>query len=54
MTVYIGNAVGDEHGNARGGEAGDQTGKEVKIQPWYLNKKGWRVVELSQADPERA
>ena len=43
MTVYIGNAVGDEHGNARGGEAGDQTGKEVKIQPWYLNKKGWRV-----------
>lgn len=43
MTVYIGNAVGDEHGKARGGEAGDQTGKELRIQPWYLNKKGWRV-----------
>ena len=42
-TVYIGNAVGDEHGKARGGEAGDQTGKEVKVQPWYKNKKGWRV-----------
>lgn len=43
MTVYIGNAVGDEHNKARGGEAGDQTGKELRIQPWYLNKKGWRV-----------
>lgn len=43
MTVYIGNAVGDEHGKANGGEPGDQTGKELRIQPWYLNKKGWRV-----------
>ena len=43
MTVYIGNAVGDEHGKASGGEPGDQTGKELRIQPWYKNKKGWRV-----------
>lgn len=43
-TVYIGHAVGDEHGQARGGEAGDQTGKELRISPWYLNKKGWRVL----------
>lgn len=43
MTVYIGNAVGDEHGKASGGKPGDQTGREVKIQAWYLNKKGWRV-----------
>ena len=43
MTVYIGNAVGDEHGKASGGEPGDQTGEELRIQPWYLNKKGWRV-----------
>ena len=42
-TVYIGNAVGDEHGKASGGEPGDQTGKELRIQPWYQNKKGWRV-----------
>lgn len=27
MTVYIGNAVGDEHGRASGGDAGNQTGK---------------------------
>lgn len=43
MTVYIGNAVGDEHGKASGGEPGDQTEKELRIQPWYKNKKGWRV-----------
>ena len=43
MTVYIGNAVGDEHGKAAGGEPGNQTGKELYIQPWYKNKKGWRV-----------
>lgn len=43
MTVYIGNAVGDEHGKASGGKAGDQTGKELRVQPWYKNKKGWRV-----------
>lgn len=43
MTVYIGNAVCDENGKASGGEPGDQTGKELRIQPWYKNKKGWRV-----------
>ena len=43
MTVYIGNAVGDEHGKARGGEPGNQTRKELRIQPWYKNKKGWLV-----------
>ena len=42
-TVYVGNAVCDENGKARGGEPGDQTGRELRIQPWYLNKKGWRV-----------
>lgn len=61
MTVYIGNAVGDEHGKARGGEPGNQTGKELRIQPWYKNSKGWRVfrpfsVEVAQklADNMRA
>lgn len=50
MTVYIGNAVGDEHNKARGGESGDQTGREVKIQPWYLNDKGWRVFRAKDAE----
>lgn len=49
-TVYIGNAVGDENNKARGGEPGDQTGNELKIQPWYLNKKGWRVFRAKSAD----
>lgn len=43
-TVYIGHAVGDEHGNASGGEAGNQNGKELRTQPWYLNKKGWILL----------
>ncbi len=43
MTVYVGNSVCDENGHARGGKPGDQTGRELRIQPWYLNKKGWRV-----------
>lgn len=29
--VYIGNAVGDEHGKASGGEAGNQSGKELQL-----------------------
>lgn len=52
--VYIGNAVGDEHGRASGGEPGDQTGKELKIQPWYKNKKGWRVFRAKSADVRTA
>ena len=31
MAVKIAHAVGDENGKARGGEAGDQTGKEVLV-----------------------
>ena len=42
-TVYIGNAVGNEKGTATGGEPGNQNGKELRIQAWYKNKKGWRV-----------
>lgn len=44
MTVYIGNAVCDEHGKARGGQPGNQTGLELQKQEWYLNKKYWRVL----------
>ena len=49
-TVYIGNAVGDEHGQASGGEAGNQNGKELRTQPWYLNKKGWIVLRPKDSD----
>lgn len=43
MSVKIGSARIDEHGNAKGGKAGDQTGKEVSTQSWYNHNKGWRV-----------
>ena len=41
--VYVGSASIDENGRAQGGRAGDQTGRELKKQAWYLHKKGWRV-----------
>ena len=50
MTVYVGNAVCDENGKARGGQPGDQTGRELRIQPWYLNKKGWRVFRAKDSE----
>ena len=50
MTVYVGNAVCDENGHARGGKPGDQTSREVRVQPWYLNKKGWRVFRPKSAE----
>lgn len=52
MAVKIGSARIDENGHTKGGKAGDQTGKEVSIQNWYLHKKGWRVIRC--LDPQRA
>lgn len=49
-TVYIGNAVADENGNAKGGSAGNQTRKELRIQKWYLSSKGWRVLRAKSSD----
>ena len=43
MSVKIGSARIDENGNARGGQAGDQNGREVSTQSWYKHSKGWRV-----------
>ena len=47
--VIIGSARIDENGNASGGKAGDQTGKEVSIQEYYDHKKGWRVIRAKDA-----
>ena len=51
-TVYIGSAHGDERGNAYGGQAGDQTGREVSTEVWYRHSKGWRVFRCK--DPAKA
>ena len=43
--VIVGSARIDEHGQAHGGMAGDQTGGEVATQRWYLHTQGsWRVL----------
>ena len=44
MAVKIGHASIDEKGHARGGTAGDQSGKEVKISDYYIHSKGWVVL----------
>ena len=49
MAVYIGSAVCDENGKARGGKAGNQTGKELRVQRWYEKKK-WRVFRAKDKD----
>ena len=43
MAVKVGSARSDENRKAYGGKAGDQTGREVSTQDWYLHEKGWRV-----------
>lgn len=48
-TVKVGSARIDENGNAYGGKAGDQTGKEVSTQNWYKHSKGWRVFRAKSA-----
>lgn len=51
MAVYVASARIDENGNAYGGKAGDQNGKEVSSQVWYEHPKGW--VLLRCIDPEK-
>lgn len=43
MAVYLGSARIDENGKAYGGKSGDQNGKEVSRQKYYVHSKGWRV-----------
>ena len=48
-TVYVGGASIDENGRAHGGQAGNQTGRELKKQRWYRHQKGWRVFRAKDA-----
>lgn len=48
-TVYVMSASIDENGNAHGGKAGNQSGRELKKQSWYLHKKGWRVFRAKES-----
>ncbi len=52
MAVKIGSARNGETGKPTNNKAGDQTGKEVSVQNWYLHSKGWRVFRCK--DPAKA
>lgn len=52
MAAKVGSARSDENRHAHGGKAGDQDGREVSTQDWYLHSKGWRVFRLK--DPAKA
>lgn len=48
-TVYTGSASIDERGKTTGGAAGDQNGRELRIQPWYRHSLGWVVIRAKSA-----
>lgn len=50
MSVMIGSARIDENGHICGGKAGDQTGKEVSTQAFYVHSKGWHVLHAKDAN----
>ena len=54
MAVIIGSARGDERGRLSGGQAGDQTGREVSTQAWYKTSGGWRVLRAKDPDVAEA
>ena len=47
--VLFGSARINENGKATGGKPGDQTGREVSTQSYYMSRKGW--IALRQDDP---
>lgn len=49
MAYIIGSARLDENGKISGGKAGDQTGKEVSTQNFYVHSKGWYVLRPKSA-----
>lgn len=50
MSVLIGSARINEKGGINGGAAGDQTGREVAVEKWYLHSKGWVVIRAQDPD----
>ncbi|MBO7450391.1 MAG: glucosaminidase domain-containing protein [Clostridiales bacterium] len=50
MKIIVGSARIDENGKIQGGAKGDQTGKEVATQAFYIHSKGWFVLRPKSAD----
>ena len=51
--IKVGSARIDEHNNAVGGKAGDQTGKEVAEEPYYSHRLGWYMLRAKNPDIAR-
>lgn len=52
--IRISSARHDERGKLTGGKAGDQTGKEVSEQNFYVHSKGWYILRpLSDAHAQK-
>ncbi len=49
VTIKVGSARIDENGKISGGAAGDQTGKEVCTQTYYMHSKGWYLYRAKDA-----
>lgn len=50
MSIMVGSARIDERGNIAGGVAGDQTGREVAEQEFYMHDLGWLRSRPVSAD----
>ena len=50
VKLKVGSARVDERGRYAGGAAGDQTGKEVSTQDYYVHSKGWYVLRPKNPD----
>ncbi len=50
--VTLAHAVGSENGTTDG-KRGDQTGKEVRLQSWYLSGDGWDYVLRAKNEVNR-
>lgn len=49
---YVVNASSDENGHITGGEPGDQTGREVRVQSWY--NRPWNLMMRLISNPTAA
>lgn len=47
--IIIGSARIDERGKVSGGALGDNNGKEVSMQEFYISSKGWNVFRAKDA-----
>lgn len=50
MAIMVGSARSDERGKLTGGQAGDQTGKELSTQQMYAHSKGWYILRPKSVD----